>query len=135
MTSDTFDGVVMFEFDDKTNLLLSYSIEDAELSEEQQIWLLKNLPREMAEVKSILEKSPGIKFNELKIEVDFDMFWQKYDDKITSSKKRTLKAWDKLSKANQIMAYNHIQRYIASLPMGTRKKYAETYLNAELWNN
>ncbi len=135
LTSDGFTGEVVFEYDDATHLLLSYNIEGAELSETQQVWLLKRLPREMAELKELISSNPNIKFEEVSDAPDFDMFWQKYDDKITSSKKRTEKAWDKMSKSNQLRAYRHIQKYNLSLPPGTRKKYAETYLNAELWNN
>ena len=135
MTSDTFSGEIQFEFDEKTELLLSYSTEYAVLSEKQQVFLLKRLPRELAEVEKFLASSPGIKFEKIEEDVTFDMFWNKYDDKVTSSKKRALKAWNKLTKGNQINAFRHINKYFMSLPVGTRKKYAETYLNAELWNN
>lgn len=40
-----------------------------------------------------------------------------------------------MTSAEQGKAYRFIGRYIASLGQGIRQKYAETYLNAELWNN
>lgn len=70
-----------------------------------------------------------------KMIIDFDMFWQKYDDKLNSSKKKTKAKWDKMSEIERTKAYNFVGTYICSIPAGTRKKYAETYLNAELWNN
>ena len=67
--------------------------------------------------------------------VTFEMFWQRYDDKLNSSKKRTKQKWDKMKEGERVKAFNFIGRYFASIPQGTRKKNAETYLNAELWNN
>jgi hypothetical protein len=63
------------------------------------------------------------------------MFWKKYNDKERSSKKRTLAKWNKMSQVEQTKAYNYIQKYFNSIPNGVETKYAETYLNAELWNN
>ena len=136
MTSTTFTGEVMFEYDDNSQLLLNYSVEHAKLSERQQVWLLKHLPRELAEMESITQSNPAIKFTEMKeAEITFELFWNKYDDKINSSRKRTLAAWNKLNVTNRQRAYRFIPTYFANIPQGTRKKYAETYINAELWNN
>lgn len=135
MTSGSFNGHVLFEFDETTKLLLSFDTSNAYLSEKQQIWLLKELPRELKEVEELLSKAKNVKFEKLNENITFEMFWDRYNDKITSSKKRTRKAWDKMSKADQAKAFRFISKYENSLPQGTRKKYAETYLNAELWNN
>lgn len=71
---------------------------------------------------------------ELEMKISFEMFWNKYDDKLRSSKKKTEKIWNKLTEPNQIKAYYYINTYNRN--RGTaEKKYAETYLNAELWNN
>ena len=105
----------------------------AELSESQQIYLLKHMPRELSELD--LLKTPNTTITELKKEVTFQMFWDLYDDKTTSSRSKTQKKWDKLTPADQARAYNYISRYFSQIPSGTRKKYAETYLNAELWAN
>jgi hypothetical protein len=68
-------------------------------------------------------------------EIDFDRFWKRYDDRVNSSRKRTLIKWNKMPKSEQIKAFYFVGKYFASLPPGIRKKYAETYLNDELWNN
>jgi len=67
--------------------------------------------------------------------ITFDKFWNRYDDKLNSSKKKTQVKWNKMPAAEQAKAFRYIGKYFASIPSGTRKKYAETYLNAELWNN
>ena len=134
LTSSTFTGEVIFEFND-SGLLLSFDSKGADLTEGQQVFLLRNMPRELAEVKAMLEKSPNAKFTEFVQEITFDMFWNRYNDKIRSSRKKAETKWKRMSKTNQAKAYYGIAKYENSIPIGVAKKYAESYLNAELWNN
>jgi hypothetical protein len=131
LTSTTFNGHIEFHFNDNT--LLEKMEIHAELSENQQIYLLKNMPRELPELYRL--KSPTVTITEVKHEVTFEMFWEKYDDRVNSSKKRTFQKWEKMTAADRARAYWFIPKYFGALPQGTRKKFAETYLNAELWNN
>ena len=131
MTSVTFTGYIEFAFNDNS-LLEKYQI-SAELSERQQIYLLKNMPRELPELDNL--KSSTVTITEINQEVTFDMFWNRYDEKIRSSKKKALSGWNKMSKANQVRAFRFISKYESNILPGTAKKYAETYLNAELWAN
>jgi hypothetical protein len=66
--------------------------------------------------------------------VPFDDFWVKYDDCIRSSRKRAMAKWAKMSISQRKKAYNFIDRYNKSRGFA-EKKYAETYLNSEVWNN
>lgn len=131
LTSTAFTGYVEFKFNNY-GLLDSMNIH-ADLSEKQQIFLLQNMPREVAELDRL--KSHMATITEVKHEVTFEMFWERYDDKLNSSKKRTFQKWNKMNPSDQARAYWFIGKYLGSLPQGTRKKFAETYLNAELWNN
>jgi hypothetical protein len=131
LTSIAFTGYVEFIFRD--NDLLEKMEIHADLTDKQQIFLLKNMPRELVELGKL--KTANVTIMEIKLEITFDMFWKKYDDVISSSKKRTLAKWDKMTPADRARAYHYIARYFSNIPYGTRKKYAETYLNAELWNN
>ena len=131
LTSQSFTGYIEFMFDDNT-LLNSYAIH-AELSESQQVYLLKNMPREIIELGKL--KSSTVTITEIDQEVTFEMFWNRYDEKIRSSKKKALSGWNKMSKANQVRAFRFISKYESNILPGTAKKYAETYLNAELWAN
>ena len=134
LTASSFEGAVDLYFND-LNLLERFDTSRADLSEKQQIWILQSLPRELAEVKSVMKKSPNVKITEVSEEVTFDMFWNKYDDKLCSSKKKAILKWNKMPLSERQKAYNSISKYFQYLAPGTRKKYAETYLNAELWNN
>jgi hypothetical protein len=134
LTSTSFEGEVIFEFNEH-ELLVSFDTKGATMSEEQQTFLLRNLPRDLYGVKLFAEKSPTARLEEIKTEVTFSQFWDRYDEKIRSSKKKAEKAWNKLSKIDQVNAFQYIAKYNLNLHPGTAKKYAETYLNAELWNN
>lgn len=133
LTSAAFQGEVTFEFND-LGLLTSFDTKAAELSEQQQIFLLKGLPRELAEVTKMLERSPNAKFVETTQEINFDMFWRRYSAPLNSKKKKAEQRWGRMSKAEQRKAYLHIGKYEMNL-QGVAKMYAETYLNSELWNN
>jgi len=131
LTSLAFTGYLEFVFSD--NCLLEKMETHADLSEKQQIFLLKHLPREIPELEKL--QSDTTTLTEINENISFDMFWVLYDDKINSSKKRASQKWNKMTPADQHRAYHYIRRYFANIPQGTRKKFAETYLNAELWNN
>ena len=133
LTSTAFTGEVVFEF--RNELLVKFDMSNAELNERQHTTLARNLPRTLGEVTEFMTKSKNAVFTEIVQNVTFDMFWERYDDKFNSSKKKTWAKWNKMPMAEQMKAYRFINRYFASIPAGTRKKYAETYLNAELWNN
>jgi hypothetical protein len=133
LTSIAFTGYIEYIFDDESLLLQKMNTE-AELSEKQQVWFLKNMPREYQELEKL--KSANVTLTEIKSDpVTFQQFWDRYDDKICSSKFKTEKAWDKLSPVDQGRAYRYISRYFNNMPAGTRKKYATTYLSDRLWNN
>lgn len=134
LTSPKWAGEIEVVYND-LNLMVSIDISRAELAEKQQIYFLRDLPRELAELERLRQKSPSLVITEVEQEVTFEMFWNKYDEKIRSSKKRAERAWNRMSKTNQVKAYRFIQRYKLSLHPGTNAKYAETYLNAEQWNN
>lgn len=135
LTSDQFSGDVLFEFDD-AGLLVRYDITNAQLSEAQKVFILQKLPRSIDKIKEVMGNSKTAKLTkQAKTGVTFEDFWNRYDDKTTSSKKKTLVIWNRMSQAQRDKAFNHIPAYFRSIPTGVAKKYANTYLNAELWNN
>lgn len=133
-TAASFEGEVIFEFDDN-GMLVRYDASNARMSAEQQLFLLRKMPTNLADVQRTISNSPTAKLIEIVQDITFDQFWNRYDEKIRSSKKRAIKVWDRLSKTDRLKAYRFITKYEQTLYPGTAKKYAETYLNAELWNN
>lgn len=134
MTSSAFAGEVVLEFDDAGNLI-RYDASAATLSETQQRWMLHNLPKHLAHVTKVLGGSPTAKLTEIKEEITFDKFWNRYDMKVQSSKKKSQQRWNRMSKSERYKAFNYIGKYEMNIPNGVSKKYAETYLNSEVWNN
>ncbi|KAF0199010.1 MAG: hypothetical protein FD170_3938 [Bacteroidetes bacterium] len=134
LTSPHFTGEVLFQFND-VGLLLSYDAKEATLSEKQQVYLLRHLPRELSEVKNMLEKSPDAKFEEVKLDITFELFWKRYNAPLNSKKKAALARWNRMSQSERNRAYYFIHIYESRMQPGVAKMYAETYLNSELWNN
>jgi hypothetical protein len=134
LTSAVFDGFVEFEFD-KNGILVHYDTRNATMSTEHMNYLLNRFPRHIDQAKQLIADSETAMLVEITADVSFDMFWNKYNEKTNSSKKRALQKWNRMSKSERALSYQYINKYFLSIPYGTRKKYAETYLNAELWNN
>jgi len=134
-TAQSFAGEVEMTFNDD-GLLIKMDMSKATLNSVQIEFLLKRMPIHIDQIKERFADSKNLKFTPVAdVEVTFDMFWDRYDEKIRSSKKRALTRWNKLTKADQQRAYQFINTYESSLQSWTQKKYAESYLNAELWNN
>lgn len=101
----------------------------------QRAWLLNHIPIHLNDLEELKTKSKTVVITLVKQAISFDDFWNRYDHKAVSSKKKTLAAWQRMPEAERIKAYNYIYRYLQNLPNGVAKKYAETYLNSQVWNN
>ncbi|MDR0677691.1 MAG: hypothetical protein LBF57_03400 [Holosporaceae bacterium] len=110
-----------------------FDIRRAELTISQKKAMYNCVPTHVNSIQIV--KTENSTVTEIFQEITFEMFWNKYDDKLSSSKKRAIAKWNKMSSAEQVKAYNYIRKYFNTLEGGIRKKYAETYLNAETWNN
>lgn len=134
LTSESFKGEVIFVFND-LNLLESFDTSGAELTEKQQIYILKELPRELAEVKRVLGKSVSAKLTEVNNEITFEQFWKRYDPPaLSKKKKKALPRWNRMTQSERNKAYYYIPKYESKM-RGEAKMYAETYLNSEIWND
>lgn len=129
----SFGGYVEFIFN-ASGTLVFFSALEAKLDEEQLKWFA-NISAVHSEFIETIKAVPKLKLQQITTEVTFDMMWNRYDDKLSSSKKRAQIKWERMSKAEQLKAYNYVYTYVGSLAAGIRKKYLETYLNSELWNN
>ena len=109
-----------------------------QVNETMELAVLKNL---IVAIKPTIEEFflwakafRKIEVVELQQQITFEMFWDRYDDKARSSKKKSLHLWNRLTEPDRIKAYYHYPTY-NKLRANAEKKYCETYLNAELWNN
>jgi len=134
LTSTAWQGEIEIHFNE-SDLLITCDLSRAVLSEQQHLWFLKRMPVELAELKALIAKTQTAKLTEIKEEITFETFWNRYDDKVRSSRKKAQRIWDRMTTANRVKSFRHISTYEATRPAGVAKKYAETYLNAETWNN
>lgn len=137
-TSPSFSGHVVFTFDEASGILLQYDVTTAALSPEQLNWITTKSPRTIPELEEVVKRTKGgrlIVREDYVRNATFEQFWDAYNDKARSSKKKTEKAWQKMRQAERDKAYNFIPLYERLIPPGTEKKYATTYLADELWNN
>jgi hypothetical protein len=132
-TPNSPDGM-LYTYEKESGCFVSISIKQESMSIETRKKLIESIPITLNDFFSWAKGIKGVTCVELEQHITFEMFWYKYNDKIRSSKKRSLKLWDKLSESDQIKAYYHIDTYNRKRG-NAEKKYCETYLTAELWNN
>lgn len=134
LTSSLYDGEIEFIFNED-GLLIGFD-NRMELDRDAHINFLRILPKSSDALEEL-----GVKYKDIAVkcvDITFVMFWEKWfqhREKDNSSKKRAEIKWNKMSKDARMKAYDYIYRYFYRLPVGVMPKYAETYLNSELWNN
>lgn len=104
---------------------------EADVTVGQTAWFMKHLPAKVADMGVLAE----LTVSEILDSVTFEAFWDKYNDKARSSRIKTKRVWDRMSRSEQLKAYHYIDRYVHNIPATVCKKYATTYLNDQLWNN
>ncbi|MDZ4212789.1 MAG: hypothetical protein U1C59_13855 [Methylotenera sp.] len=134
LSSTSFTGEVIFEFND-LGFLTKFDTSQADLNESHQRWILREMPNHIDDIKRVLGNSKTAILTELSTDVTFQMFWDRYNEKIRSSRKRSEAKWNRMSQADRNRAYWWIGKYELTLTGNREKKYAESYLNAEQWNN
>lgn len=132
MTSHKIDGHISFNYNE-AGIIEQLEISGT-LTDKQYVWLFSRFPWQYDQLPAFSRQAPDAVFTETEREITFQMFWDRYNDKVRSSKKKTKDKWDKMSKAEQVKAYLFIPIYFRTKG-SAEKKYATTYLEAELWNN
>lgn len=132
MTSSKFEGEIKIEYNEN-GCLESFTVTGT-LSEKQYQSIIGNMPYTMDMIEGFKNLYKQATFINNARKVTFAMMWDRYNDKQRSSKKKSEAKWDKMTESDQIKAYLYYPKY--NKQRGTaEKKYLETYLNAELWNN
>jgi hypothetical protein len=78
-------------------------------------------------------KTHKLKLTEVERDVTFELFWEAYKEK-NCGRTKAEAAWNKLTKAEMIEAFDFIGAFNGILKMnGTAKPYATSYLNQKRW--
>lgn len=133
MTSARIEGEVEFTFGDDGALI--NMVFPPNFTQKQYEFTFKYKPYCIELMEAFIAITKDVTFTKEVKPLSFDDFWNKYGEKEHSSKKKTEIKWNNMPKSARIKAFNYINRYKMSLPQGVRMKYAETYLNSELWEN
>ncbi len=135
-TPDTPTGVE-YCYDDFSGLFVSVTIKEVNMPPDKRnnvIVSLKPTFNVFFDWAKKMAAFPNTTVVEMADNITFEMLWNKYNDKIRSSKKRSEKLWQKLSVDDRVKAFYYIDVYNKNRG-NAEKKYCNTYLNDELWNN
>lgn len=136
ITSDKIQGQLIFEYGE--NRVLTKFINEATLTEAQQIWLSKSFPINAEAFDKLvgdsIAKNPQFQVTEISVTIDFQTFYNEYGYK--EGRQDALKAWNKLPEAEQLLAYIYIKAYkLKKQKSGTALSYPATYLNKHVWHD
>jgi len=136
VTSQKMPEGVIYTYS-KAGQLLGFEIKEQSINTSIVESVVKNLHvhiNSFIEWAKLISSKNDVTVVELTQEVTFEMFWNKYNDKQRSSRKRSLKLWEKLSDEDRVMAFYFINTYLR-VKGNAEKKYCETYLAAQQWRN
>jgi len=134
LKSDKIEGEIIFKFDDY-GVLINYDSEGAKLTPKQQGWLLSSLPVTIEDLQEKIKTSGAKLTKQHKGNWTFEEFWPMAYVNKGSSKKVSLKIWNRLLQKERDKAANYWPVYLRFKNDGEGIKYVETYLRSEIWNN
>ena len=131
-TEKSKEGVV-YMYDDTSGTFMG--LEFKEVKDAETIGkVLANIPITLTDFLKWAAAFKGMTTVEITQSITFETMWRQYDDASRSSKKKSRAIWDKMKKDDQVKAYHYYPKYERNRGSAD-KKYLETYLRAELWNN
>lgn len=132
LTSSAFTGQLTFVYNE--NEVLTGYINDADMTDGQFAYLFCKFPFSIALLEE-LAKGDTVTLTRVIEEVTFDQFYETYGYKM--DRQQALKAWEKLSAADQIRAYEAIPAYNHYLLKNghIQRLYPASYLNGRKFEN
>jgi hypothetical protein len=133
ITSQKFTGQVELVYNGR-GLLNKVDFSSGELEEHQVHYLVRHIPANEGEMGNSFKAVPLTIVSE-DYRITFDDFWVAYDQK--HNRKRAEALWIKLSKSDQVIAYNGLKAYTKHLNVNPWKNKADpdTYLRNRMWEN
>lgn len=131
----TFDGSFFIVYNEREELQ-ELNFQDANLSTERRLWLLRHCP-ESLDVEQLRAFVSATRTDAIEstLTFSFEDFWNKYGKKI--NRKRCEPLFAKLSESNRTNAVLGIAKYDKYLKVQSWRTKAdpESYLRNEMWNN
>ena len=126
LTSPAFNGEVIFAYNQEGRIMKMEVL--SQLNEKQHDFLIDHLPVTEEKLQQLVNSSSA-KVREIKPNLTFNYFWDRYDNKL-GNKKRSERLWNSLTNYEKMKALHFLQYYNQQLAQtGQNKKYPETYLH------
>lgn len=125
----------LLEYNDD-GYLIKYELTPGTLDNSQFVWIFSRFPRKLEFLERWKKWNiDNVIIKKLDEDLSFDAFYNRYNYKV-SKRSRSENIWKVMTDANKALALAYIQKYERFLlDTGANKKYPETYLNSEAWNN
>jgi hypothetical protein len=125
----------LLEYNDD-GYLIKYELTPGTFEKLQFAFLSSKFPKNLVNIQHWIDaKLPNVVIKVVDEDLSFERFYNLYDHKI-SKRSRAESAWNALSKVDKALAIAYLPKYETHLrKTGVNKKYPETYLNSEVWNN
>lgn len=129
-----FNASFLVEYDEEGDLL-SIHAKKGEADHKIKKFFWQNAPYHVMGIEWY-KRAENVVVSLVPEDLSFERFWKEYAHK-EGKKSRCENKWSKMSDEQRIKALKHIQKYNQFLSQNPSiaRKYPETYLNAEAWNN
>ena len=128
------EATALVEYNEQ-GFLIKYELTPGQFKDEHFKFLVKYFPTHLSKVKGWMKNFKNVEIRELEEDLSFDAFYDKYAYKI-SKRSVAEKIWKKMPDIEKAKAIKFIDVYDTNIrKSGINKKYPETYLNSEMWNN
>ena len=133
ITSTAFEGELTFTYNEQG--VLTGFFNDANLAEEHLQFLHSYFPVLESFLERMAGKSKSMTIRLTTQEVTFDQFWDAYG--LKADRQDAMKAWEKMSQAGRMLAFERIPQYNYYLSMrpNQNKLYPATYLRGKFQND
>jgi hypothetical protein len=130
-----FQATALFSYN-ANGLLTAYNLTEGTFEQQQFDFFFKHFPKTIKQLQTLREwKLKNVRISEVQPDISFDAFYNAYAHKI-SKRKTAETVWEKMPDTEKIKAIAYIPTYDRYLRESkVNKKYPETYLNSEMWNN
>jgi hypothetical protein len=134
ITSVKFEGCVTVGYKEKVLGFVDCS--NAAVTEEQQKFLVQNVPLEEEALQRFINSYKTLSCAFIPEDLSFERFWNEYKNKVGNTK-RAKKLWSELSEADKIKVFEAIPKYRSYLQRNPNLTmlYPETFLFQRRFEN
>ena len=137
LSSKKYGEMASFEYDNDELLKELRILASLQKSQINVIAANCTTPTDLAMLVEFIQKKDSTAIiEEIAENLSFERFWEEYNHKV-GKKAQVQKKWESMPDTEKAKALKHIKKYnffLAERP-NIERKYPQTYLNAQEWNN